>query len=358
MPEHFKIFVINPGSTSTKIALYKGKKNIFTETIAHDPGELARFEAIADQKDFRKKIILERLKKRSVKLGDLDIIVARGGLTKPVAGGIYRINKKMLLDVRNVKLYGREHASSLASLIAFDLSEVAGVPAVTRDPVATDEMEPIARISGFPGIKRLSLFHALNVKAVGRKARASLGKKKANLVIVHMGGGISVASYKSGEVIDVNNAVLGMGPFTPQRTGALPTADLLNLCYSGKFTGNQLLKKMAKKSGLIGYLGTDDLVEIEKRIKSGDKKAALVYEAMAYQIAKEIGAYATVFHGKIDAVVFTGGMARSRKLIGTLKKRVSFLGRILVFPGEEEQEALALAGLAVLQKKVKPKTYK
>lgn len=358
MKKLFKILVINPGSTSTKVALFVNQRRLFEENIIHKPKELIRFKRIVDQKHFRKRLILALLKKRCISLDTIDIMVGRGGLTKPVAGGIYKINKKMVRDVEKIEIYGREHASNLGSLIAYDMALKARIPAVTMDPVATDEMEPIARISGFPEIERRSLFHALNIKAIGRKASRLLRKNRdARFIIVHMGGGISTACYKNDKIIDVNNAVLGMGPFTPQRAGSLPIADLVNLCFSGRFTKDQLLKKLAKKSGLMGYLGTDNVVQIEKRIRSGDKKAKLVFEAMAYQIAKDIGAYTTVFKGKLDAIIFTGGLSRSKMLIKMLKNRISFLGRVLIFPGEEEMKTLAYGGFLVLQRKLRPKLY-
>ena len=359
MRKTFNILVINTGSTSTKIALFRNHRRIFQENIAHKPKDLTRFKKIADQKDFRKKLVLNILKKKSISLADINIIVGRGGLTKPITGGIYKINRRMYEDVKKTSIHGREHASSLGSIIAFDLAANLKIDAITMDPVATDEMNPIARISGFPGIERKSLFHALNIKAISRKSQRRLKlKKDAKFIIIHMGGGISIACSSGGRVIDVNNAVLGMGPFTPQRAGSLPTADLVNVCFSGKFKKDKLLKKLAKESGLMGYLGTDNVVKIESRIKSGDKLARLVFEAMVYQIAKEIGAYATVFKGRFDAIVFTGGLSRSKMLIRMLRDRVSFLGKILVFPGEEELNALAHAGLAVAQNKIKPKLYK
>ena len=359
MKEIFKIFVINPGSTSTKVALFANSKMLFEETISHSPKELARFKKITDQKDFRKKVVLDSLKKRSIDLSSIDIVVGRGGLTKPVAGGIYKVTSQMLRDLKKLYIHDREHASNLGALIAYDIAKLLKISAITMDPVATDEMLPIARISGFPAIERKSLFHALNIKAVGRKATGLLKKRKnPRFVIVHMGGGISIACYKNDKIIDVNNAVLGMGPFTPQRAGSLPIADLVNFCFSGKFTKEIMLKKLAKEGGLMGYLGTDNMRLVEKRIGRKDKKAKLIFEAMAYQIAKEIGAYATVFKGKFDAIIFTGGLARSKILVNTLKDKISFLGKIIVFPGEEESKALASGGLLVLQKKVKPKFYR
>ena len=245
MKKPFSILVINPGSTSTKVAVFKNKRRLFETSIAHKPKDLARFKKITDQKNFRKRLILGLLEEKPINLDNIDIVVGRGGLTKPVAGGIYKINRKMVGDVKKSKIHGREHASNLGSLIAYDIAKLLKAPAVTVDPVATDEMRPVARISGFPEIERKSLFHALNIKAIGCKAARLLRKKKdARFIIVHMGGGISVASYENGRIIDVNNAVLGMGPFTPQRTGSLPVADLVNLCFSGRFTKDELLKKL------------------------------------------------------------------------------------------------------------------
>jgi len=249
----FKILVINPGSTSTKLALFNDEEMVFEENIKHNPGELKPFKKNVDQYSFRKDIILGVLEKRKIRLDEIHAVVGRGGLMRPVPGGTYEINKKMLEDLEDESIWQREHASNLGCLIAHKIGKKFSIPAFTVDPVTTDEMEPLARISGFPEIERRSLFHALNVRAVARKVA------RENLIIAHMGGGISVCALRRGNVIDVNNALLGMGPFSPQRAGSLPIGDLARLCYSGKYKLEKLLKKLTKESGLIGYLGTDSV---------------------------------------------------------------------------------------------------
>ncbi|MBL7171126.1 MAG: butyrate kinase [Candidatus Omnitrophica bacterium] len=347
----FKILVINPGSTSTKLALFNDEEMVFEENIAHNPDELKPFKKIKDQYSFRKELILGKLEKHKVKLDELHAVVGRGGLMRPLPGGTYKINKKMVEDLEDESIWQLEHASNLGCLIAHEIGKKFSIPAFTVDPVPTDEMEPVARISGFPEIERRSLFHALNVKAVARNVAGE------NLIIAHMGGGISVCALRGGKVIDVNNALLGMGPFSPQRAGGLPIGDLVRLCYSGKYKLEELLKKLTKEGGLIAYLGTDSVPEIEKSIENGDEKAALVLEAMAYQTAKEIAACASVLEGHVDAIVLTGGIAKSGLVTEKIIKRVSFIAKVLIYPGEEEMKALARGALRVLKAEEKAKEY-
>lgn len=360
MNHKFKILVINPGSTSTKIAVFIDEEPLFEANLQHSVGQLRRFKRVADQLSFRKRIVLETLMKEKVELKGLDAVVGRGGLMKPVAGGTYKVNRRMVDDLRAGVGWIREHESSLGCLIAHDLARIVKIPAFCVDPVTTDELAPLARISGFPEIERRSLFHALNVRAIARTTSGALGRlpNQANLVIAHMGGGISVGAYRHGRVVDVNNALLGMGPFSPQRAGGLPVGDLIKLCYSGRYKFEELLTRLAKRGGLIGYLGTDDVLRVEERIRKGDKKARLVFEAMAYQIAKEVGAMATALGGKVDAVVFTGRLASSKLLIGWLKGRVSFIAPVMVYPGEEEMESMARGALRVLRGEEKARVYK
>lgn len=346
-----KILVINPGSTSTKIAVFHDQKLVFEENIEHSPGELKPFKKIIDQYAFRKETILGVLNKHKIKLDELNAVAARGGLMRPIPGGTYKINKKMLKDLKDESIWQREHASNLGCLIAHEMGKKFSIPSFTVDPVTTDEMGPLARLSGFPEIERRSLFHALNVKAVARKAA------KENLIIAHMGGGISVCASRKGKIVDVNNALLGMGPFSPQRAGGLPIGDLVRLCYSGKYKLAGFLKKLTKEGGLMGYLGTDYVPEIEQRIKKGDKKAALILEAMSYQIAKEIGACASVLKGKVDAIVLTGGIAYSKLVTKKIRQRVSFIAEVLVYPGEEEMKSLARGALRVLRGGEKVREY-
>ncbi len=352
-----KILVINPGSTSTKIAVFEGGEEIFSKTLRHSAEELKPFKKIIDQLEFRKNAILNALKEAGFELSEFSAIAARGGLIHPVPSGTYLVNEDMVKDLKEGR-YG-EHASNLGAVIALDIARKIGVNAYIVDPVVVDEMEEIARISGLKGVKRKPLWHALNQKAVARRASKDLGKKyeDANLVVVHLGGGISIAAHKKGKVVDVNNALNGDGPFAPERAGGLPTVSLAKLCYSGKYTFEEMKKKLAGKGGLVSHLGTNSALEVEKMIEKGDSYAKLVYEAMAYQIAKTVGEMATVLEGKIDAVVITGGLARSDMLVDWIKERVSFIAPVKVYPGEDEMKALAEGVLRVLKGEEKEKTY-
>ncbi len=352
-----RILVINPGSTSTKIAVFEGEKEVFSKTLRHSAEELKPFKKIIDQYEFRKNAILKALEEAGFKLSDFSAIAARGGLIHPVPSGTYLVNEDMVKDLEEGR-YG-EHASNLGAVIAKDIANRIGRNAYIVDPVVVDEMEEIARISGLKGIKRKPLWHALNQKAVARRAAKDLGKKyeDTNLVVIHLGGGISVAAHKKGRVVDVNNALNGDGPFAPERAGGLPTVSLAKLCYSGKYTFEEMKKKLAGKGGLVSHLDTNSAIEVEKMIKEGDSHAKLIYEAMAYQIAKTAGEMATVLEGKIDAVVLTGGLAHSDMLVGWIKERVNFIAPVKVYPGEDEMKALAEGVLRVLRGEEKEKSY-
>ena len=358
MPD-FRILVINPGSTSTKIAVFNDDKEVFKKTLNHKPEELTPFEELIDQFEFRKNIVEEALEENNIPLDSLDAIVSRGGLLRPVPSGVFIINKKMLADLKDPTVCGRVHASNLGAFIAKSISDERHIPCYVADPVTVDEMEDIARISGVPGIVRQSLFHALNIRAIARKTAKQLNKSldECNLIAAHIGGGVSVAAIKQGKVVDVNNALLGMGPFSPQRAGALPLSGVIDMCFSGKYSKADVEKIFTKSSGLIGYLGTDNDIEIEKEVAQGNEKFRQILEAMAYQVSKEIGAYATVLKGKVDAIFLTGGLAYDKYLTGWIKQRTAFLAPIYLFPGEGEMEALAEAGLRVLTGTEKTKIY-
>jgi butyrate kinase len=285
--------------------------------------------------------------------------VGRGGLVKPVEGGTYAVNQKMLDDLQNPALWGRIHASNLGAFIANSIASELNIPAFIVDPVTVDEFEPIARISGCPEIERKSLLHALNLRYCTRMIATKRGKKvnEINQIGVHMGGGISVAAIKQGRIVDVNNAVLGMGPFSPQRAGALPIGDLLEMAFSGKYTLNEMKAMFTKTGGLIAYLGTDNGAEVEERIAAGDEKARLVFDAMIYQIAKEIGACSTVLKGNVDVIFLTGGLAYNSYLVENLKERISFIADIELIPGEKEMEALSQGAVRVLKGLEKAKLY-
>lgn len=357
MSEKIRILAINPGSTSTKIALFHNEKEIFQETIRHSPAELKPYPKIIDQYIFRKETILKILDKKEINVRKLNAVVGRGGLLKPISGGTYIVNEKMVNDLKQ-GLYG-EHASNLGGLLAFEISRNLDIPAFIVDPVVVDEMEPIAKISGTPEIERKSIFHALNQKAMARRAAGDLGKKyeEINVVVVHLGGGISVGAHKKGKVIDVNNALDGDGPFSPERSGGLPFGALMKMCYNGKYSYDELRRKLIGRGGLVAYLGTNDGREVKKRIDAGDEQAKLIYKAMAYQVGKEIGSQCAVLKGDIDAIVLTGGLAYDNMFIDWIKEMVSFMAPVMVYPGEDELLALAHGALRVIIGGEKAKTY-
>ncbi len=351
------MLIINPGSTSTKMALFDGVAKVGEEVVRHDAKELAQFDNVADQFDHRMQAIDKWIASLNLKPGDIKAVIGRGAPLKPVEGGSYAISDQMLDDLRN-RTYSN-HASNLGAIIARHLGKRYSVPSLISDPITVDNFVEVARVSGVPEIERKCRVHALNSKEVCRREAAKSGKQleDVNYVAVHMGGGVSVAALRNGNVIDVNDALLGMGPFSPDRAGALPIGGLVKLCYSGKFTEKELVDKLSKQSGLVAYLGVADLREVEKMIDSRDKKALLYFNAMAYQIAKEIGSAAVALSGKFDAIILTGGMAHSERLVSEIEKYVAFLGKVIIVPGEFEMEALAAAGLRFLTGSEKLKTY-
>lgn len=354
----FRILVINPGSTSTKLAIFEDEKCVMSKTLYHRVEELSNFERIIDQKNFRKKVIIEFLKEVGYSLRDFSAIVGRGGLVRPIPSGTYEVDELMIQDLKEAR-FG-EHASNLGAILAKELADEVDIKAYIVDPVVVDEMIDISKISGHPDFERKSIFHALNQKAAARKAAAKFGKKyeEVNMVVAHMGGGISIGAHRKGKVIDVNNALDGDGPFTPERSGTLPLTQLIDLCYFGKYTLEEMKKKIKGRGGLVAYLGTNNAKEIQERIKKGDKKAELVYKAMAYQIVKWIGKMAVALKGEIDAIVLTGGLAYDEEfLVPWIKEKVSFLGPVMVFPGGEEEEALAHGVLRVLKGEEVAKKY-
>ncbi len=352
-----KILVINPGSTSTKIAVYENRQELMQRTIRHSHDDLAAFRSIGDQYPFRVEIIEKALGEEGIKKEDLSAVIGRGGLLKPIPGGVWSVSGKMLEDLKKGVM--GEHASNLGGIIAYNIAEAEHIPAFIADPVVVDEMEPEARIAGHPDFTRLSIFHALNQKASARKAAADLGKKyeTCNFIVAHMGGGVSVGAHRKGSVVDVNNALNGDGPFSPERSGGLPAGQLVKMCFSGNVSETDMMKKIKGSGGLKAYLGTADGKEVEERIEKGDTKAALIMNAMGYQIAKEIGALAAVLKGDIDGIILTGGLAYSDILVRNITDHVSFLGKILVYPGENEMEALRDGALRVLLKKEKAQEY-
>lgn len=353
----YRILTINPGSTSTKIAVFDNDKCVFETTLTHPAEEIAKYDKIIDQYDFRKQVILDTLSEQGFNLQNLSGVVGRGGLLKPIKGGTYAVNDTMLEDLK-VGVMG-EHASNLGGIIAYEIASSLNIPSFIVDPVVVDELQDVARISGMPEIERKSIFHALNQKAVARRASVELGKpyNEANLIVAHLGGGISVGAHKDGRVIDVNNALDGEGPFSPERAGGLPVGDLAKLCFSGKYSHNDIKKMIKGSGGLVAYLNTNDGRVVTKMIQEGDKNAELVYKAMAYQVAKEIGACAAVLKGKVDGIVITGGIAYDKNFVAWVTEAVEFIGKVFVYPGEGEMQALAEGGYRVLKGEESPQTY-
>ncbi|RKY97969.1 MAG: butyrate kinase [Candidatus Hydrothermota bacterium] len=355
----FKILVINPGAGSTKVALFDDEEQLFREEIRHLPEELKKYESTIEQLPMRKALVLDLLKKWGVELEELDAVVGRGGAFKPLEGGVYEVNQNLLDDIRKGNVQA-DHPSNLGALIAYEIAQKAGgIPAYFVDPVSVDEFDEVARPSGLPELPRRSLLHTLNSRYVARKAAEELGVRyeDMNMVVAHLGTGISISAHRKGRIIDVNNANDG-GPFSPQRTGSLPTTGLIKLAFSGKYDVKGLLRKVTKEGGLLAYLGTDDIPEIERRIDKGDKEAELIYNAMIYQIGKEIGAYAAALKGMVDLIVVTGGMARSERLCAELLPYIEWIARVKFYPGEFEMEALAYGALRALRGEEHPKTYK
>ncbi len=352
-----KMLIINPGSTSTKVALFDGNTKLAEEVIRHDPNELRQFDNVAEQFDYRMKSIDGWIDSLNLQEGEIKAVVGRGAPLKPLAGGSYCINEEMLEAVRTAKY--SNHASNLGPIIAHHLGTRYGVPSLISDPITVDNFTDIARVSGVPEIERKCRAHALNIKEVSRREAIALGKtlETANFVTAHMGGGISVAALQGGLIVDVNDGLLGMGPFSPDRAGALPIGGLVKLCYSGKYTEKEMIDKLSRHSGLVAYIGESDLRKVEEMIADGDTKARLYFDAMAYQIAKEIGIAAVVLSGDVDAVILTGGMAHSKQLVNEITRRVSFISEVRVVPGEFEMEALAAAGVRFLTGEEELKTY-
>jgi len=351
------MLIINPGSTSTKTALFDGDGKVAEEVVRHDPAELRRFDNVTDQFDYRMQAIDHWIDSLKVDPDQVKAVVGRGAPLRPLEGGSYAITDQMLQDLRTARY--SNHASNLGAIIARHLGERYGVPSLISDPVTVDNFTDVARVSGIPEIERKCRVHALNIKEVCRREAAKTGKRldEVNYVAVHMGGGVSVAALRRGLVIDVNDALLGMGPFSPDRAGALPIGGLVKLCYSGKYTEKEMTDKLSKKSGLAAYVGSGDLREVEEMIDNGDEKALLYLEAMAYQIAKEIGSAAVVLAGDFEAIVLTGGMAYSKRLVDEITGRVSFFKKVVTVPGEFEMEALAAAGRRFLAGEDQLKEY-
>lgn len=344
------ILVINPGSTSTKLSVFEGERECVPGNVAHSAKDLKPFRCITDQIEFRTTLIRRFLQDHRVNISALKAVVGRGGLLKPIKSGVYRVNSAMLADLRSGR-FG-EHASNLGGILAHRLAGEAGCPAYIVDPVVVDELDDVARLSGMPGLERKSIFHALNHKSVAREVARKIGKSYAdcNFIVAHMGGGISVGAHRRGYVIDVNNALDGDGPFAPERTGGLPVGQLLEICFSGKYTLAEMKRKIVGTGGLVAYWGSNNFRELKAARRAGDKKAKLLYEAMAYQVSKEIAMHGATLHGAVDRIILTGGLAHDATFVGLIRERVSHLAAVEVVPGEREMDSLARAALVVLRK--------
>lgn len=358
-----KILVINPGSTSTKMAVFHDEKPLFLHTLRHPVEELAHYPRVIDQFEFRKNLVLQCLEAQGIPF-QFDAVVGRGGLLKPIPGGVYEVNDAMLNDIVHAM---RSHACNLGCLIASELAAtLPGCRAFIADPGVVDELDEVARITGSPLMPRITIWHALNQRAIARRYAAEqtalhpdhpVHYEDLNLVIAHLGGGISVGAHQKGRAIDVNNALDGEGPFSPERAGTLPAGNLIDLCFSGKFSQAELKKRISGHAGLAAHLGTTDAQVVEQRIADGDKQAELVMNAMIYQVAKSIGGAAVALSGQLDAILLTGGMAHSKYVTSRLWQRVSFLAPVYVYPGEDEMEALALNALGALRGELEVKVY-
>lgn len=330
----YKLLIINPGSTSTKIGVYEDEKEIFVETLRHSSDEIAKYDSIFEQKEFRKSVIMNVLKENNFDVNTLDAVVGRGGMLKPIPGGTYEVNESLLNDLK-VGVQG-EHASNLGGILANEIAKEVGGRAFIVDPVVVDELEPVARISGVPELPRKSKFHALNQKAVAKRfgKESKRGYENLNLIVVHMGGGVSVGAHKNGKVIDVNNALDGDGPFSPERSGAVPVGDLIKMCFSGEYTQEEVYKKIVGKGGYVAYLNTNDARDVLREKEEGNKFAELIYNAFIYQVSKSIGEMATVLKGKVDSIILTGGIAYSPIVVSDIKERVEWISNVAVYPGE------------------------
>lgn len=346
----YKVLSVNPGSTSTKFAVYEDEILVCLHTIRHTPDELKPFKTLFDQYKFRQDLMLDYLKNDGIDLSDLSAVVGRGGMVRPLESGVYEVNDKLIEDLKS--FHTTEHASNLGAVIAREIaSSIQGCRAFIADPVVVDELQDVARISGLPQFPRISTFHALNHKAVSRKYAAAIGVpyEELNLVVAHLGGGISVAAHRQGKVVDVNQGLGGYGPFSPERSGTLDAVKLVDMCFSGKYSEAEIRKMLVGNGGLMAHLGINDELKAEKKAEAGDEHARLVIEAMAYNVAKEIGSMLTVLEGKTDAVILTGGIARSKFVVDYIKKMITPMAKVVVYPGEDEMEALAMSGLRVLR---------
>ena len=343
-----KSLIINPGSTSTKIGVFEDETLLFEKTLRHSTEEIAQYATIADQKDFRKEIIVNLLNEKNFDINSLNMVVGRGGMLKPIPGGTYAVTDELLEDLKIGKQ--GQHASNLGGILAREIGDSIGVPSFIVDPVVVDEMMPIARYSGVPELPRTSVFHALNQKAVAKRYANEIGKAYTdlNLIVVHMGGGVSVGAHKNGRVVDIFNALDGDGAFSPERAGSVPSGALIKMCFSGKYTEKEVYKKIVGNGGFNAYMGTNDMRDVEKAVLAGDEKAIEYRDAFILQVAKDMGSMACVLDGKVDQIVVTGGIAYDKGVVAGLKERAEWIAPFTVYPGEDELLALVQGGLRVV----------
>ena len=352
-----KSLIINPGSTSTKIGVFEDETLLFEETLRHSTEEIAQYASIVDQKDFRKNIIINLLKEKNFDINSLNMIVGRGGMLKPIPGGTYAVSDALLEDLK-IGVQG-QHASNLGGILAREIGDSIGVPSYIVDPVVVDELMPEARLSGVPELPRVSIFHALNQKAVAKRYAKEAGKPydSLNLIVVHMGGGVSVGAHKAGRVIDVFNALDGDGAFSPERAGGVPSGALIKLCFSGKYSEKEIYKKICGNGGFNAYVNTNDMRDVAKMVDGGDDNAKLARDAFILQVAKDMGSMACVLEGKVDQIIITGGIAYDKYVVAQLKERAGWIAPVTVYPGEDELLALVQGGLRVLNGEEKALEY-
>ena len=352
-----KSLIINPGSTSTKIGVFEDETLLFDETLRHSTEEIGQFDSIVAQKDFRKNIITDFLEEKNFDIKSLNVVVGRGGMLKPIPGGTYAVTEELLADLK-IGVQG-QHASNLGGILAKEIADSIGVPSYIVDPTVVDELMPIARYSGVPELPRVSIFHALNQKAVAKRYAKEVGKpyESLRLIVVHMGGGVSVGAHEGGKVVDVFNALDGDGAFSPERAGAVPSGALVKMCFSGKYTEKEVYGKIVGNGGFNAYLGTNDMREVTKRANEGDEKAAETKQAFLLQVAKDIGSMACVLNGRVDQIIVTGGIAYGADVVASLKERAEWIAPFTVYPGEDELLALAQGALRVLNGEEEAKVY-
>ena len=352
-----KSLIINPGSTSTKIGVFEDETLLFEETLRHSTEEIASYASIVDQKDFSKDIIVDLLKQKDFDIHSLQVVVGRGGMLKPISGGTYPVTDALLEDLK-AGVQG-QHASNLGGILAREIADSIGVPSYIADPVVVDELVPEARYSGVPELPRVSIFHALNQKAVAKRYAKETGKAydSMNLIVVHMGGGVSVGAHRAGKVIDVFNALDGDGAFSPERAGGVPNGALIKMCFSGKYTEAEVYKKVVGNGGFNAYLGTNDMRNVDKMVEEGNEKAKLILDAFILQVAKDMGSMACVLEGKVDQIIITGGIAYDKYVVEALKKKAGWIAPVTVYPGEDELLALAQSALRVMNGEEKAMEY-